>query len=321
MKKHLNQADRVKGCHANKDINPELTHLNYTLDCRDYMESLRRLSARTKAVDQILPPKRVREKRIVSCLIELPCPDAIRQQGRSDDFFVKMYQQLQDFFGKENVHGGFVHKDEVHEYWDKEGNMTLSLEHMHVLVSAYTPEKGINGKAFETKARLTALNKALDQTCLQEFGLRLNTGETPQHKKVERLKEETELRRVASELRHEINELAIQAEELRSNVATLMAAEDDVATRKRSVLDQLKNGQLEQKVGRLTEELQKERRRSAYLEAAAGDVDHTLEDLRGRLPEGLRPIVDKARAVLASVLRRSGRTQEQNQEQTARWSR
>lgn len=207
MKKHLNQEDRVKGEHGNKHIDPKLTRLNYTLDTKDYMESLRRLTARTKAVDQILPPKRKRQDRVTCCFIELPCPDAIRQQGRSDDFFAKMYQQLQDFFGKENVHGGFVHKDEIHDYYNKDGSKTTSLEHIHVLVSAYTPEKGINGKAFETKARLNALNKALDQTCLREFGLRLNTDETPQHKTVERLKEESELRQEAAELREAIKDL------------------------------------------------------------------------------------------------------------------
>lgn len=233
MKKHLNQEDRVKGEHGNKHIDPELTRLNYTLDTKDYMESLRRLTARTKAVDQILPPKRKRQDRVTCCFIELPCPDAIRQQGRSDDFFVKMYQQLQDFFGKENVHGGFVHKDEIHDYYNKDGSKTTSLEHIHVLVSAYTPEKGINGKAFETKARLNALNKALDQTCLREFGLRLNTNETPQHKTVERLKEESELRQEAAELREAIKDLQTQKD-------ILTAAEVEAIKGEKTILGGLK---------------------------------------------------------------------------------
>ena len=233
MKKHLNQEDRVKGEHGNKHIDPELTRLNYTLDTKDYMESLRRLTARTKAVDQILPPKRKRQDRVTCCFIELPCPDAIRQQGRSDDFFVKMYQRLQLFFGKENVHGGFVHKDEIHDYYNKDGSKTTSLEHIHVLVSAYTPEKGINGKAFETKARLNALNKALDQTCLREFGLRLNTDETPQHKTVERLKEESELRQEAAQLREAIKDLQTKKD-------VLTAAEVEALKGEKNILGGLK---------------------------------------------------------------------------------
>ena len=233
MKKHLNQEDRVKGEHGNKHIDPELTRLNYTLDTKDYMESLRRLTARTKAVDQILPPKRKRQDRVTCCFIELPCPDAIRQHGRSDDFFVKMYQQLQRFFGQENVHGGFVHKDEIHDYYNKDGSKTTSLEHIHVLVSAYTPEKGINGKAFETKARLNTLNKALDQTCLREFGLRLNTDETPQHKTVERLKEESELRQEAAELREAIKDLQTQKD-------ILTAAEVEAIKGEKTILGGLK---------------------------------------------------------------------------------
>ena len=322
MKKHLNQEDRVKGGHANKDINPELTHLNYTLDCKDYMETLRRLTARTKAVDKLQPPKRdFGQRRITSCFIELPCPDVIRQQGRSDDFFVKMYQQLQDFFGKENVHGGYVHKDEVHIYYDKDDTPVLSLEHMHVVVSTYTPEKGINGKAFETKARLSALNKALDQTCLREFGVPLNTGETPQHKTVERLKEETELRQVASELRHEIQQLAAQADTLRHTVVQLQAAEKEAASSRPSLAMHMKAIAAEQKVQDLTAALTKERRRSAQMEADAGELDHTLEDLRHIIPEGLRPLVDKARAILATWLHRSDRDKGQNREQTRQWSR
>ena len=233
MKRHLNQEDRVKGEHGNKHIDPELTRLNYTLDTKDYMESLRRLTARTKAVDQILPPKRKRQDRVTCCFIELPCPDAIRQQGRSDDFFVKMYQQLQFFFGQENVHGGFVHKDEIHDYYNKDGSKTTSLEHIHVLVSAYTPEKGINGKAFETKARLNALNKALDQTCLREFGLRLNTDETPQHKTVERLKEESELRQEAAQLREAIKDLQTKKD-------VLTAAEVEALKGEKNILGGLK---------------------------------------------------------------------------------
>jgi len=203
MKKHLGQKEREQGNHSNKDINTELSKNNYAIGCQDYSEALERMKRRTKEVDKLIPPKRIRKDRVTCCFIELPCPLTLTERGLSDDFFAKSYQTLTDFFGAENVHGGFVHKDEVHTYTDKDNKRKTSLEHVHVLVSAYTPEKGINGKAFETKARLKALNKELDDMCVRSFGVRLNTKETPQHKSVERLKEETELRKDADRLRAE----------------------------------------------------------------------------------------------------------------------
>ena len=206
MKRHLGHQERKKGNHSNKNIDTSLSKLNYTIGCGDYSEALERMKERTKEVDAVQPPKRIRKDRVTCCFIELPCPDVLTQQERSDEFFLKAYQVMQNFFGDSNVHGGFVHKDERHEYTDKDGKKKMSLEHMHTLVSAYTADKGINGKAFETKGRLRAFNKALDVMCVKEFGISLNTGETPERKSVERLKQETELRREANELKEKIAE-------------------------------------------------------------------------------------------------------------------
>ena len=193
MKKHLGQEEREHGNHSNKDIDRSLSKNNYALGCSDYSEALESMKHRTKEVDELIPPKRIRKDRVTCCFIELPCPRELTERGTSDDFFKGAYKTLCDFFGKENVHGGFVHKDEVHTYTDKDKTLRTSLEHIHVLVSAYTADKGINGKAFETRARLKALNNALDDMCLKSFGINLNTGDTPGKKSVEQLKHETEL--------------------------------------------------------------------------------------------------------------------------------
>lgn len=207
MKKHLGQKERETGNHSNPDIDTSLSKLNYAIGCSDYPEALERMKARTKEVDAVQPPKRIRKDRVTCCFIELPCPDELTQQGLSDNFFHKAYQVMQNFFGDSNVHGGFVHKDERHEYTDKDGKQRMSLEHMHTLVSAYTREKGINGKAFETRGRLRAFNKALDDMCLREFGISLNTGETPERKSVETLKKEAEARQELGELNKRVEEL------------------------------------------------------------------------------------------------------------------
>ena len=215
MKMHLGQKERDEGNHSNTDIDQSLSKNNYALGCADYGEALERMKRRTKEVDELIPPKRIRKDRVTCCFIELPCPLTLTERGLSNDFFKEAYKTLSDFFGAENVHGGFVHKDEVHTYTDKDKAVRTSLEHVHVLVSAYTPEKGINGKAFETRARLKSLNTELDEMCFRSFGVRLNTKETPEHKSVERLKEETELRKEADTLHHRVTELEQQADNAR----------------------------------------------------------------------------------------------------------
>lgn len=189
LKKHLGKKERVELNHSNTHINKELSHLNYSIGCSDYNEALHSMNERTKEVDAVLPPKRIRKDRVTCCFLEVPCPRKITEQGRSDEFFRNIHELYRKFFGEENVHGTMVHKDEVHEYIDAHKKVkTMSLEHAHTLVSSFTPSKGINGKAFETKARLNALNKAVNAMCIQCFGISFNTGEKANNEQLEVLK-------------------------------------------------------------------------------------------------------------------------------------
>lgn len=206
LKKHLGQTERENGTHSNEHIDKELSHQNYAIGCNDYAEALAQMKARTKEVDEVLPPKRVRKDRVTCCFLELPCPREITEQDKSDEFFLKAHQLYEEFFGKENTHGTFVHKDEVHEYTAKDGSTQMSLEHAHTLVSAFVEGKGINGKAFETRAKIKALNTAMDEMCVREFGMHLNTGERAGRKSVETLKQESEARQELGELNKRILE-------------------------------------------------------------------------------------------------------------------
>lgn len=207
MKRHLGQAEREQGNHSNEHIQRELSSQNYAIGCSDYAGALERMKARTKAVDEKLPPKRVRKDRVTCCFLELPCPRELTEQGMSDEFFKKAHSLYEDFFGMDNVHGSFIHKDEVHEYVDKDGNKKMSCEHAHTLVSAFTEDKGINGKAFETRARIRALNVAMCDMCMREFGISLNTGETPERKSAETLKAESKAKKELGQLQERIAEL------------------------------------------------------------------------------------------------------------------
>lgn len=186
---HLEQSARMSTkTHSNGNINPMLTIKNYSIGSSSYSEALKKMKDRTKSVDSVKPPKRVKKDRVVACMLEYTCPPEIDSKA----FFAVMYEVLCEYFGKDNVHGSFIHTDEVHEYIDAESKqLRTSLVHAHTLVSAYTEEFGINGKNFETRARLNELNKITDYVIQKRFGIRYNTGKGKSYKSVTELKTES----------------------------------------------------------------------------------------------------------------------------------
>lgn len=243
--------------------------------------------------------------------MELPCPRELTKQGRSDEFFKKAHEIYKEFFGKENTHGTFVHKDEVHEYTGKDGAVYLSCEHAHTLVSAFSEEKGINGKAFETRSRLKSLNNALDEMCLREFDIHFNTGEKPDRKSVERLKEETELRYEADNKRKEIGQLDVRISELKKierETTKLFLENDEKAAeaeiRQISAEKSLRNAEervyiAEQKLKQVNEKykvVSKELKNVLDKKARASEI-HKISDLFGETQTYHKNMLDGTRAI------------------------
>lgn len=237
MKRHLGQYEREHGNHSNEHIDKKLSHLNYCIGCDDFSDAFNAMKKRVAEVDKMYPPDRKRADRKTACFLEIPCPNELRLQGKSDDFFAKSFEVMQNFFGEKNVHGGFVHKDELHEYRDKDGSLKMSMEHMHLLVSAYAEwqqkdkktgeiveRKGINGKNFETRPRLNKLNDMMQEMCQREFGVSFNTGEKPQKKSVERLKTESALREKADALRDEVSALTERVKDLQTQADNMVSS-------------------------------------------------------------------------------------------------
>ena len=235
MIKHNGKKERVENNHSNKDIDKSKSHLNIYIGADDWSAMADKVKKRVEEVDKEHPPLRDTGKGRVTCfLLETPVPQEIAEQGKAEEFLRKAHKVLEDFFGAENVGGTVGHFDEQHYYTDKDGKERLSLIHGHSPIAAYvewtedikknvkqpngrykqvktgeTRERcGINGKHCESKARLTALNKAMEEMCRREYGISYNTAETPEHKSVERLKEETALRETADGLRKDIRELS-----------------------------------------------------------------------------------------------------------------
>lgn len=193
---HLDKDARAEHNHANRHIDTALTHLNSFIGCEDYHDIVRAVDERVKAVDADSPPLRRNRDRVVACSLEAPCPAPITEAGRSDEFFELFYELLREFFGADNVCGGTSHRDEVHNYADRDGTIQTSLEHAHYIVVPYAEwtdakgreRKGINGKHWETREMLTRFNQAVNDMCLREFGLEYNTHGLAEHKTVEELK-------------------------------------------------------------------------------------------------------------------------------------
>lgn len=217
---HLDNEKREEKEHSNKHINKELTKENYFIGCKDWNECKRKMDARTQEVDAASPPKRKVKDRIVAAMMEIPVPKAITDQGQADEFLQASFEQLQALYGVENVHGMAVHKDEVHEYRDKDGTKKTSLIHAHALVSAYATWEGketirgengkplrdennkirkrtvevsgINGKNFVTRPMLNKLQNSFNEMCKEKFGMEYQTHGEVWNKTVEELKRESE---------------------------------------------------------------------------------------------------------------------------------
>lgn len=196
LKKHNGQQERAELNHANPDIDKSRSGDNFFVGCSDYDEAYKKMKARVEEVDREYPPIRKQKERKVCCSLYTPCPLEIQAQGNEavHSFFEKIHALYENFFGAENVHGSTVHLDEQHDYIDsKTGEDRTSLFHSTTLISCYSEwtekrkgeeveRKGINGKHFETRGRLDALNKAVCAMVRSDFGVEYNTGEQTKSK-------------------------------------------------------------------------------------------------------------------------------------------
>lgn len=182
--------------HSNENINPELSPGNFYVGCNSYAEAVDNAEKRLKEVDAVLPPKRLKKDRVEALMVNIPCPQEITEQGRTKEFFNKVNDCMKDYFGEKNWHGMEIHVDEVHQYYDpKLHKECTSLVHAHGVATPFVEGKGVNCKAFMTKANLARATKVVDDMCLREFGVSFRTYRDPQHKSVEELKSETNIAR------------------------------------------------------------------------------------------------------------------------------
>lgn len=194
MDRHGDENDNRN--HSNENINPELSSGNFYVGCNSYAEAVDNAEKRLKEVDAVLPPKRLKKDRVEALMVNIPCPEEVTEQGRTKEFFNKVNDCMKEYFGEKNWHGMEIHVDEVHQYYDpKLHKECTSLVHAHGVATPFVEGKGVNCKAFMTKANLARATKVVDDMCLREFGVSFRTYRDPQHKSVEELKSETNIAR------------------------------------------------------------------------------------------------------------------------------
>lgn len=200
--------------YANKWVDKSRTHLNTVIgasglvdDVPSTRKTIARLKKRVREIDDVLPPKRVRKDRVTMVTLTIAAPDGLLKKDE-ERFFRIAYDEIAAFCGGvENCSDGFIHRDEQHEYIDTDGSKCTSRPHMHMAVVPFVEGKGINGKAFETRSRMRALNESIDQRCREELHIsfmtrrRGRTGRT-----VEELQAMSEGKAIA-EARKELDEL------------------------------------------------------------------------------------------------------------------
>lgn len=249
---HFDEVMRKYKKHANTDINPELSHLNYNLvnfetnnknSTASWQEIMQTCINRINEIDEKFPPERVRDDRKEAVYLYTPCPHAITEMGKDREFFEAVFELQKDFFGNRLI-GMQVHMDEVHDYMDH-GKIQTSLVHSHSLIVAdaewdqtkrngeVVHRRGINAKHFNTPEMYQSFQDAMQKMVLERFGVSYQTGESARKSKVEELKLESykELKKETKKLQRENVKLANENAQLSTENKEISAVNEELEKR------------------------------------------------------------------------------------------
>lgn len=251
----INHCYRTHEQYANKDIDLSRTGENLFLGCDTAQEARSRLRGRIREVDEVLPPKVVRQNRVVCVEYELPAPRENMPVEEQVRFLQQAYGALERKFGADNIICGTIHLDEIHDYEDGTGKHT-SRAHLHVLGVPYVEGKGINGKEFLKRETYNEVNKAMDEVCKTMYGYSFRDGTRQKSKgTVEQLKQgEKNVKAYEVQMKSRIDQKArgyvkqLDAEISRYKASEMEKAQQDVSDRKNALKAEIRGlrGKLEQ---------------------------------------------------------------------------
>lgn len=232
--RHCCTDERLKRSHSNADIDKAKTADNvaygaggsYADLCRAYDERVAYLDATTNT--------NRRKDRQTCFSLYIPRPGDLTDPEKIDDWAADVYQLVVDRCGADNVLGGILHKDEVHDYLDH-GEQKTSREHLHIFI---VPEVNgsLNGKRFSSRAAMKAMNQAIEAMTLKKYGVRFMTGEKKKSQTVEQLKAQSmreELERTRETLhkaQEELSKVQDDKQTIEDNISLLQARYDALST-------------------------------------------------------------------------------------------
>lgn len=197
---------RVGENHANEQIDPARSHLNYNLQIGDPMELYRtRLSELTYR-------EGVRVNTMVSWVVT--CPKELVGTDDERKFFETMYDFLSDRYGWKNVVSAIVHLDET-------------TPHMHYKFIPVVIDQGVeklNAKKVIYRTELSKVHKDAEAHCQKVFGLNkliLNGATAGGNKTITELK-----------LKDLEKELAVKKDTLEAVVSKVEALNEDLPAEK-----------------------------------------------------------------------------------------
>lgn len=164
--RHCDQSEREKNRHSNKDINKALTARNWSMRGLSYSAACKEYDTRIAELDS-RPGANRRKDRVTYMGIDIPAP-ANLPKDQLKPWFQRTWAIFQEQTGNAAIEG-WVHVDEVHDYM-RDGRITTSREHMHI--GAIPAVNGrLCGKEFSSRRQIVALNNAIQEMSVNEFGV------------------------------------------------------------------------------------------------------------------------------------------------------
>lgn len=178
---------RIKGKHANKDIDLTKTPLNTSLYGLTYDGLCEKYDVRIKELDSSTNTNK-RKDRVTLMGLSIPVPENM-PADKEDDFFRSVSELLIEKYGEKNLIDVVIHRDEQHIYLDPDTKeLTMSRTHAHCFI---VPEQDgrLNAKGCSCRSNINAMNRGIDDMCREKYGLPFMTGAKAKSRgKVEEMK-------------------------------------------------------------------------------------------------------------------------------------
>lgn len=234
---------RMREHYGNEDIDPAQAQANLFIE--GAAESRAAIRNTIAAIDEAIPPKRIRADRKTVAELCIPAPRDGMSRDDAVQFLSAVYKEMATACDDMVIVGAAIHGDEVHSYIDPDSKERReSRLHMHVLVVPNVPERGCNMKSWLTRNKYRELNRVLDRVCERKLGYSYQDGTKSRSRgDVERMKqrslqaEATELIAKIDKLRQEATRLDAARQEARQG-AVKATQEADMATTRAKAAEQ-----------------------------------------------------------------------------------